>query len=74
MCSASWARIKGTLYKHGAVVIVNNDLLPEFGHITDIIIYDIDCCLFVCHMLTTSCFSPHFIPLKFNYLSLQLCR
>ena len=48
------------MYKRGAVVVLKNMLLPEFGLITDIIVYDVDCCLFVCHMLITNCYAPHF--------------
>ena len=37
--SVSWANIGGVLYKKRALVLLNSELLPEFGEILDIIIY-----------------------------------
>ena len=48
------------MYKPGAIVLLENHLLPEFAEITDIIVYDVDHCLFVCHPFITNCFVCHF--------------
>lgn len=58
--SVSWARIGGTLYKQQAIVVLESDLLPVFAQIVDIIVYGVDHCLFVCHLLVTHCFVNHF--------------
>ena len=59
-CSVSWVRIQGTLCKAGAIVFIESHLLPEFAEITDIVLYDVDHCLFVCKPFITNCFVPHF--------------
>ena len=48
------------MYKPGAIVVLSNQLLPEFGQIIDIILYDVDHCLFVCHIFDTLSFVSHF--------------
>ena len=55
------------MYKHGAIILVENHLLPEFAEITDVIVYDVDHCLFVCHLLVTHCFLNHFHSFEVQY-------
>ena len=56
----SWVNICGTVYKPGNIVVVSSDLLPIFGNILDIIVYDITQCYFVCELLITNGFSHHY--------------
>ena len=52
--SVSWAKIGGTVYKRGATLVIENDLLPRFGKVIDIVVYNVDRCVFVsifCHQL-----------------------
>ena len=38
VCSVTWSDIAGTQYKPGALVVVQNNLMPQFGVIDDIIV------------------------------------
>lgn len=58
-CRVSWIEISGTKYNRESVVILESNLLPEFGIIIDIICNS-DQYYFVCKHLHTECFSPHF--------------
>lgn len=59
--SVKWAEINGTTYKFGAIVVINSDLMPEFGKIVDILIIHQDSsCLFVCETFFTDCFNAHY--------------
>lgn len=60
MYRVSWAKIRSILYKPGAVVVLQNNLLPVFGIIIDIIVHQVDICYFVLQEYTTHCFLPHF--------------
>ena len=59
--SVKWAEVNGTMYKCGAVVITDIDLMPFFAKIIDILFLLPDrTCLFVCETYTTDCFNSHF--------------
>ena len=53
-------KMNGTEYKPGAVVVVSMDLLPLFGLIKDIIVFDVSEYYLVCELLQTICFDVHF--------------
>ena len=36
LCSVTWSDIAGTQYKPGALVVVQTNLMPQFGVIDDI--------------------------------------
>ena len=38
VCSVTWSDIAGTQYKPGALVVVQTNLMPQFGVIDDIIV------------------------------------
>lgn len=50
----------GTVYRHGDVVVLKNELLPTFGVIKDVIVLDVDRHYFVCEILITEHFLEHF--------------
>ena len=56
----SWVEISGTKYTLQNVVVLDCDLLPQFGIIHDIIINDVHQPFLVCEKLITCCFSPHY--------------
>ena len=56
----SWVEVNGTKYKLGSVVVLDNDELPKFGVVEDIIVFNTDKYHFVCSLLVTECFSHHF--------------
>lgn len=56
----SWVEVNGTLYKHGMVAVLDVDLIPVFGVICDILVFNTDVYHFVCEILFTECFSHHF--------------
>ena len=56
----SWVQIYGTKYKPKDIVALSNEFLPNFGKILSIIFINVDKCYFVCELLHTSCFHPHY--------------
>ena len=56
----SWIEVNGTVYKKGVTVILDMDLLPNFGTIVDIVVINTDMYYLVCGTLVTDCFSHHF--------------
>ena len=58
--SVTWVDIRGTCYKPGAVVIVQTNLMPQFGLIDEIVVIDVENYFFVCHLFVTDCFNHHF--------------
>jgi hypothetical protein len=48
------------MYKPGAILVLSNELLPEFGEIQNILVYNTSHCLFMCKLYVTNCFNPHF--------------
>ena len=56
----SWVEISGTKYTLQNVVVLDCDLLPQFGIIHDIILNDVHQPFLVCEKLITCCFSPHY--------------
>ena len=60
MFSVTWAEINGTLYKPGAFVVVQSDLMPQFGKIEDIVIIDTDNSFFVVSIYKTNVFNSHY--------------
>ena len=59
-CRLSWVQVDVTVYYHGDVVVLENELLPTFGVIKDMIVFDVDRYYFVCEVLSTECFVNHF--------------
>ena len=55
-----WIEVLGTIYKPGGVVVLSVDLLPKFGYISDIIVFDVDNYSLVCEVLHTECFHKHY--------------
>ena len=55
----SWIEVNGTVYKKGVTVILDMDLLPNFGTIVDIVVINTDMYYLVCETLVTDCFSHH---------------
>ena len=47
----------GTQYKPGALVVLYNSLLPVFGEITDILVFNVDECYFIIQEYETEYFS-----------------
>ena len=59
--SVKCAQINGSVYKCGALVITDSDLMPTFAKIIDIIFPHPDCTpMFVCVKYTTNCFNYHY--------------
>lgn len=54
-----WVEIYGTKYKKGAIVVLDMDLVPEFGIISEIIVLHTDQYYFACETLYTHCFESH---------------
>ena len=50
----------GTQYKPGALVVLYNSLLPVFGEITDILVFNVDECYFIIQEYETEYFSKHY--------------
>ena len=55
----TWVEINGTVYKKGAVIVVDMDLLPHFGIIHDIAVFNTDDFFLVCQVLSTISFEHH---------------
>ena len=53
MSSVTWIEITGTQYSHGNVVVIDTDLVPEFGIIEDIIVNNLMCYYFALEKLHT---------------------
>ena len=69
--------MNGTVYSSGSVVVLKNELLPEFGVIVDIIVFGVDIYYIVYKKLVTECFEQHFHSFKvFNPSSMQygICK
>lgn len=47
-------------------MVLESALLPVFGEIKDIVVYNVDECLFVVQMYTTECFLHHFHAYEVN--------
>lgn len=56
----SWVEVNGTTYKKGAVIVLGMDLVPDFGMIDDIIVFNTDEIFFVCTAVLTISFDHHF--------------
>ena len=54
-----WVEINGTRYKKGGVVVLDMDLLPEFGVISDIIVFNTNEFYLFCDVLFTHVFEHH---------------
>ena len=63
LCRISWIEVNGTTYKKGGVVVLEMDLVANFGVIQDVILY-CDTMYFVCETIITDCFSNHFHAFK----------
>lgn len=60
LCSCSWVKIGGSVYKMDDIVAVSTNLLPVFGRILAIIMQDVTQCYFICEILITDCFNSHY--------------
>ena len=58
-----WIEMNGTRYKKGGVVVLDMDLLPEFGVISDIIVFNTDEFYLVCDILFTHLLNINYIPI-----------
>ena len=56
----TWVEISGTVYKLRGVVVLGMDLVPKFGLITDILVFDTDIYYLVCEVLFTVLYSHHY--------------
>ena len=52
-----WVQCNGVVYSVGCVVMLNT--APTFGQLNDIILTDVDICLFVCNILSTEGYVDH---------------
>ena len=50
----------GRVFKPGSIVIHNVDLVPTFGLIVDILVFNVDDYYIVYELLETECFSHHY--------------
>ena len=69
--------IKGTKYSQGGVTVLEADIIPTFGLIIDLLVVDVDICLFVCEVLVVECFEEHlhaFKVFKERPASLAICK
>ena len=67
--------MNGTVYSSGSVVVLKNELLPEFGVIVDIIVFGVDIYYIVYKKLVTECFEQHFHSFKvFNHMQYGICK
>ena len=67
----SWAEIGGTMYKPGAFIVLADNILPKFYEIIDIVVFNVELCLFYCKQYVTNCFIPHFN--SYEILESQSC-
>ena len=57
----SWLEVSSTHYAPGSVVVISMDhFIPTFAVITDILVQKVDEFYFVCNVLETACFVPHY--------------
>ena len=67
--SNAWSDIAWTQYKPGALVVVQTNLMPQFGVIDDIIVVNSEECFFICCLLETHCFNHHFYCYEVTHLN-----
>lgn len=75
--SVKWVQIKGTKYSKGSVTVIEANIIPTFGIIVDLLVVDVDICLFVCEVLTTEYFEEHLHAFKVSRetpVSLAICQ
>ena len=78
-CSVKWVQIKGTKYSIGSITVIKTDVIPTFGLVVDLLVVDVDICLFVCEVLETEYFDEHLHAFKVSkelssHVSLAICR
>ena len=56
----TWIEVDGSAYHLGDVVVLKNELLPTFGVIQDVIVFDVDVYYLVTEVLITECFVNHY--------------
>ena len=66
----SWVDIDGTKYYKEGVVVLQSNLLPLFGVITDIFVHSAEY-YFVCSVLHTECFNAHFHAYETSNTSME---
>ena len=59
-CRLSWVQVGGSTYHFGDVVVLKYDLLPTFGVIHDLIVFDVTEFFIVAEVLITQCFVDHY--------------
>ncbi len=59
-CRVSWVKFGTTTYKPKNFVVVENKLLPKFGEIIEILVYNIKDCIFILQLYNTECFFHHY--------------
>ena len=64
MCSLSWIEVRGIKYKK-SIVVLDNDELPKFGVVENIIVFNTDIYYFICSLLVTEyTIFMHFKPVN----------
>ena len=64
---ANYVEINGIRYSNGCVVVLNTSaVIPIFGCVIDVLLTDVDNCLFVCEELQSEEFVEHFHAYKVN--------
>ena len=58
--SVAWTEINGIRYKPGPFLVVQSDLMPQFGKIKDIVVVDTEECFFVISVYETEFFNSHY--------------
>ena len=56
----SWLQISGSVYHCGDVVVLKYGLLPTFGVVQDVIVFDVTVFYIVAEVLVTECFVEHY--------------
>lgn len=64
ICRLSWVQVDGTTYKQGCVVVTNVNLVPTFGLIKEVIVFETDVYYLVCEILFTEYFCHHYHSYK----------
>ena len=66
-----WIEVLGTTYKSGGIVVLStdDDGVPTFGLISEILITDVDKYFMVCETLQTDYFCSHFHAFKISHVS-----
>ena len=57
--SVKWVQIKGCKYTLGSVIVIKADFIPTFGLIIDLLMVEVDICLFICEVDVTDHFVEH---------------